>query len=109
MNRNGWEDRSLAIAHGLEDALWFQDEADKWQPRAVSDAEIASLVQERSSAAVKDALAQLASAAVVAPARKTKSRKPRAAQRRAPKPPPGPRPSAASVATASKSSVAPAS
>ena len=82
------EDRSLAIAHRLEETFWFQDEADKWQPRAVSDDQIASLVQERSSAAVKDALVQLASAAVVAPARKTKSRKPRAAQRRAPKPPP---------------------
>ena len=28
-------DRSLAIAHGLEDALWSQDQAGKWQPRPV--------------------------------------------------------------------------
>ena len=56
-------DRSLAIAHGLEDILWVESTDGKWKPRpaaAVPIAEVlAGLVAERSSPAVKDALKSL--------------------------------------------------
>jgi hypothetical protein len=53
------EDRSLAIAHGLEDVLWLEGTDGKWRPLHVTDAEIAALVQERTSTAVKDALRRM--------------------------------------------------
>ena len=56
------EDRSLAIAHGLEEALWEEDEDGKWQPKEVSDEEIEALVDERTSPQVKAALNDLLSA-----------------------------------------------
>ena len=56
-------DRSLAIAHGLEDVLWVEGTDGKWKPRpaaVVPIAEVlAGLVAERSSPAVKDALKSL--------------------------------------------------
>ena len=75
-------DRSLAIAHGLEDALWFEDAQGRRQPRAVSDAEIARLVDERRSSAVVDALAKLDTAPPPTPARRARPR-----VERAPRPP----------------------
>jgi hypothetical protein len=49
-------DRSLAIAHGLEDVFWFEDDGSKWKPRDEPKQSIANLVLERSSPAVKAAL-----------------------------------------------------
>lgn len=52
-------DRSLAIAHGLEEEFWAEDADGKWASRQVDGASIERLVQERSSAAVEAALADL--------------------------------------------------
>jgi hypothetical protein len=53
------EDRSLAIAHGLEEVFWIEGSNGKWQPRKVDLATIDQLIKERTSAAVKDALKSL--------------------------------------------------
>ena len=53
------KDRSLAIAHGLEEVFWHEDEDGKWQPKTVSKEEVAGLVAERTAPAVKDALNSL--------------------------------------------------
>ena len=58
------KDRSLAIAHGLENDLWEADKNDKWQPRKVTAQELASLITERSSRTVKDARDRLLAAPV---------------------------------------------
>jgi hypothetical protein len=50
------EDRSLAIAHGLEDVFWIEDEDGNWQPRDETTQNVADLITERTSSAVKDAL-----------------------------------------------------
>src|SRR5262249_2226628 len=52
-------DRSLAIAHGLEDVFWFEDEDGKWKPREEPTRPIDEIVNERTSLAVKDALKSL--------------------------------------------------
>ena len=57
------EDRSLAIAHDLEEVFWAEDEDGKWHPREVDLDTVAALVEERTSAAVKDALQKLLDAA----------------------------------------------
>jgi len=56
------DDRSLAIAHGLEDDFWYEDDKEKWQKRNVDQAAIDALVKERSSPAVKAALEDLLAA-----------------------------------------------
>jgi hypothetical protein len=53
------EDRSLAIAHDLEDVFWEQDTDGKWHAREEPTSSVAELVAERSSPAVKDTLEQL--------------------------------------------------
>jgi len=53
------EDRSLAIAQGLEDVFWFEDEEGKWKPYDTPKRSIVDLVSERASAAVKAALKNL--------------------------------------------------
>lgn len=58
------EDRSLAIAHDLEAVFWAEDEDGKWHPREVDPDTVAALVEERTSAAVKDALQKLLDAPV---------------------------------------------
>jgi hypothetical protein len=50
------EDRSLAIAHGLEDVFWSEGEDGKWKPRKEPTRAINDLVQERTSSAAKAAL-----------------------------------------------------
>jgi hypothetical protein len=50
------QDRSLAIAHGLEDVFWFEDGDGKWQRREEPTAAASELIRERTSIAVKDAL-----------------------------------------------------
>jgi hypothetical protein len=62
------EDRSLAIAHGLEDVFWVEDSAGKWQKRPTPTKPVAALVAERTSAAVKAALKSLIDAPAAAPA-----------------------------------------
>ncbi|HVY62578.1 MAG TPA: hypothetical protein VHF22_13040, partial [Planctomycetota bacterium] len=52
-------DRSLAIAHGLEDALWEEDEDERWVPREVEPEEVEKLVAARTSPAVESALRAL--------------------------------------------------
>lgn len=56
------DDRSLAIAHGLEDVFWVEDSAGKWQKRSTPTKPVAGLVAERTSAAVKAALKSLTEA-----------------------------------------------
>jgi hypothetical protein len=55
-------DRSLAIAHGLEDALWSQDAEGTWEPRPMPLVPVDVLVAQRGSATIEDALAGLAAA-----------------------------------------------
>jgi hypothetical protein len=50
------EARSLAIAHGLEDVFWEEDEDGKWQLREEPTVTPENLIQQRTSAAAKDAL-----------------------------------------------------
>ena len=52
-------DRSLAIAHGLEDVFWIEGDDGKWKPRETPTRPINALVAERSSEAVKAALKSL--------------------------------------------------
>lgn len=54
-------DRSLAIAHGLEEFFWQEDpeKPGKWIARKVTEPELRGLVAERTSAAVKAAVESL--------------------------------------------------
>ncbi len=52
-------DRSLAIAHGLEDVFWVEGPDEKWKPRSTPLTSVEELVRERSSPAVKAALKSL--------------------------------------------------
>ena len=53
------DDRSLAIAHGLEDEFWVEDGDGKWRARSEPTQSIDELVKERTSPAVEAALASL--------------------------------------------------
>lgn len=53
------EDRSLAIAHDLEDVFWFEAESGKWAKRDVPTRPVNEIVRERTSDAVKAALKEL--------------------------------------------------
>ena len=64
------DDRSLAIAHGLEDVFWVEGGDGKWKKRAAPTRSVAELVAERSSAAVKAALMGLSEAPSGGAARK---------------------------------------
>lgn len=75
------DDRSLAIAHGLEDELWVETEDGKWKQREVDRARIEALIAERTSPAVKAALASLLSAP--SPKGSARKRGSRAAKKRA--------------------------
>ena len=72
------KDRSLAIAHGIDDVFWSEDSEGKWQPRNVPQADIDSLVKERTSAAAKDALKSLLGAPAPTTTKASKKRTPRA-------------------------------
>lgn len=54
-------DRSLAIAHGLEEVFWQEDpeKPGKWIARKVTELELRGLIAERTSAAVKAAVDSL--------------------------------------------------
>ena len=75
------DDRSLAIAHGLEDDFWHEDDDEKWQKRQPPEGGwepvIKKLIDERSRPGVKAALTSLLDAP--APAGGTRSRRRRKA------------------------------
>jgi hypothetical protein len=61
-------DRSLAIAHGLEDVFWMEEDEGKWSPRAVPTHPVEDLVGERSSPGVTAALQTASGAPGTTPA-----------------------------------------
>ena len=67
------KDRSLAIAHGLDEIFWEEDDKGKSKPRKVSPAEIDRLIQERTSPSIKAALNDLLSASVTSAAPKKRA------------------------------------
>jgi len=58
------KDRSLAIAHALEEVFWEEDKNGKWVPKKVPKEAVEVLVKERSSPTVKAALEELLKAPV---------------------------------------------
>ncbi len=72
-------DRSLAIAHGLEDVFWVEGGDGKWKARAKPNRAVEDIVHERTSAAVKEALQSLlqagSSSGTVATGRKKRGAK----------------------------------
>jgi hypothetical protein len=60
------KDRSLAIAHGLEDVFWVEGTDGKWTTRKTPTKSVDELVKERTSPAVKAALKSLLEAPAVA-------------------------------------------
>ncbi|NNE17109.1 MAG: hypothetical protein HKN10_01410 [Myxococcales bacterium] len=58
------KDRSLAIAHGLEDVFWEEDTDGKWKSREVDPATVDGLIAEHTSAAVRGARQSLLDAPV---------------------------------------------
>jgi len=56
------KDRSLAIAHDLEDVFWFEDAAGKWQARPTPTRPLDDLIADRTSPAVRAALQSLLNA-----------------------------------------------
>ena len=71
-------DRSLAIAHDLEDVFWYEDSKGKWQPRTMEHADKDELIKRRTSAAVKDSLKRLLEAPPPGTSRRSKKRYSRA-------------------------------
>lgn len=70
------QDRSLAIAHELDETLWEEDKKGKWHPRKITKETLEALIQERTSITVKAALEELVNAPVPAGAtRKKRKRK----------------------------------
>lgn len=70
------KDRSLAIAHGLEDVFWVEGTDGKWTARKTPTHRVEELVRERTSPAVKSALKSLLEAPAAAGIRrKTKKGK----------------------------------
>lgn len=57
------DDRSLAIAHGLEEVFWHEDDEGTWRKREVADTTFQKLVRDRTSTTVKAALKDLLAAA----------------------------------------------
>jgi hypothetical protein len=55
-------DRSLAIAHGLEEVLWEEDGDGRWTAKDLSSADLQRLIAKRSSPAVQAALQSLMNA-----------------------------------------------
>ena len=63
-------DRSLAIAHGLDDVFWAEGADGKWKAREEPTRSIDGIIEERTSSAVKAALKSLLEASVSGTARK---------------------------------------
>ena len=72
------EDRSLAIAHDLEDVFWQEDLGGKWQAQEVQQAKVEALVRKRTSDAVKGALNSLSEAPPLSASDASKKTPPRA-------------------------------
>jgi hypothetical protein len=68
-------DRSLAIAHDLEDVFWEQITDGKWSARSTPTRPVDELIQERTSPAIKDALRGLLSAPTAASGGGTRRRR----------------------------------
>jgi hypothetical protein len=68
------KDRSLAIAHGLEDVFWVEGTDGKWTARKTPTRSVEELVRERTSPAVKSALKSLLDAPAAAGAGKRSTR-----------------------------------
>lgn len=68
------EDRSVAIAHGIENVFWRQDASGSWHAVDVSESRVRKLVAERTSQAVKAALKDLLSAATPTPSKGRKAK-----------------------------------
>jgi hypothetical protein len=68
------KDRSLAIAHGLEDVFWVEGADGKWTARKTPTRSVEELVRERTSPAVKSALKSLLDAPAAAGAGKRSTR-----------------------------------
>lgn len=83
------DDRSLAIAHGLEDVFWHEDDSGSWRKSRLDDATVQKLIQERTSTTVKAALKDLLSAATPT-ASKGRKAKGRSASPRTSAPKPAP-------------------
>ncbi|MFO0449991.1 MAG: hypothetical protein ACK52I_15235 [Pseudomonadota bacterium] len=60
------KDRSLAIAHGLEDVFWVEGTDGKWTARKTPTRSVDEIVRERASPAVKSALKSLLEAPAAA-------------------------------------------
>jgi hypothetical protein len=86
------DDRSLAIAHGLEDVFWHEDDSGAWRQSRVDDATVQELIDERTSTTVKAALKDLVSAVAPVAGKGRKARGRSVAPRSAV---PKPRPAAA--------------
>lgn len=83
-------DRSLAIAHGLEERLWQETNNGNWLPRQLPEADLQALIAEHSNPAVKSALERfLAAPPPVAPTRTRASRSTRSTGSSAPRRPRG--------------------
>ena len=67
-------DRSLAIAHGLEDVFWAEGADGKWVKRPRPTRPVEDLIAERNSPAVKAALADLLGAPALAGAGRGRGR-----------------------------------
>jgi hypothetical protein len=78
------DDRSLAIAHGLEDAFWFEDTDGTWRQREVAEDTIDQLIAQRHSATVQAARDDLLAAP--APLGRSSRRATRAPRSSAPRP-----------------------
>lgn len=89
------DDRSLAIAHGLEDVFWHEDDSGTWRKSRVDDATVQKLLHERTSTTVKAALKDLLSAATPTASKGRKAKGRSASPRSA-----VPKPSPAAVRTA---------
>jgi hypothetical protein len=83
-------DRSLAIAHGLEERLWQETNNGNWLARQLSEADLQALIAEHTKPAVKSALERfLAAPPPVAPTRTRASRSTRSTGSSAPRRPRG--------------------
>lgn len=87
------DDRSIAIAHGLEAVFWEEDTSGTWQKSEVDEATVHSLIATRTSSSVKAALKDLLSAPTSA-ASKGRTSKARSPSPRTTAPKPTSRPKA---------------
>jgi hypothetical protein len=94
------DDRSLAIAHGVEEPFWYEDDAGAWQKRIVEESVFRKLVTQRTSSTVRAALKGLLSAPTPTGGSGPKTKSARSATRKA-----ATRPSAANSSQSAEPSV----